>query len=96
MHIINRIAFRGGRHSRGAAAAKDCRPPDTGRMVLLCGRRRSMKKTRAFTLIELLAVMAIMALMMTIAVASFYDWGKHSAMRGSISTPPSTLHPASL
>jgi prepilin-type N-terminal cleavage/methylation domain-containing protein len=43
-----------------------------------------MKKTQAFTLIELLAVMAIMALMMTIAVASFYDWGKHSAMRGSL------------
>ena len=53
-----------------------------------------MKKTRAFTLIELLAVMAIMALMMTIAVASFYDWGKHSAMRGSLWGVDSSLEHA--
>lgn len=38
--------------------------------------------------------MGIMALMMTIAVASFYDWGKTSAMRGSLWGVDSSLEHA--
>ncbi len=39
---------------------------------------------RGFTLIEMLAVMAIMAILMAIAVAAYVDWGRGAAMRGAV------------
>jgi len=37
-----------------------------------------------FTLIEMLAVIAIMGLMMAVAVGGFLHWGRNSAMRGAV------------
>jgi len=45
----------------------------------------------AFTLIELLAVVAIMAVIMLIAGAAFTSWGRNAGMRGSVLNLRSSL-----
>lgn len=47
-----------------------------------------------FTLIEMLAVMGIMALMLAITLTSYFDWSKTSAMRGSLWNVKSSLEHA--
>lgn len=44
-----------------------------------------------FTLIEMLAVMAIMLILMTIAMVNFFEFGKRAAMRGAILDVKSSL-----
>ncbi len=49
------------------------------------------KNNSAFTLLELLTVMAIMVIMMSIAGASYYGMRQGAAMRGSVSNLTTTL-----
>ena len=55
-------------------------------MVLLARERR-----QGFTLLELLVVMAIMAVILSLAVAAFRDMGRGAGMRGGVMQFKSTL-----
>lgn len=50
-----------------------------------------MRQHRGFTLLELLVVMAIMALLMAGAIAGFYGIGEGARMRGALTNLQSTL-----
>lgn len=47
-----------------------------------------------FTLVELLAVMAIMVLMMTLTMGEFIDWGRNVGMKGCIANFKSAMNGA--
>jgi prepilin-type N-terminal cleavage/methylation domain-containing protein len=56
----------------------------TNRFSMGSARAQGGWARSGFTLIEMLAVIAIMGLMMAVTVGGFLHWGRNSAMRGAV------------
>jgi prepilin-type N-terminal cleavage/methylation domain-containing protein len=58
---------------------------------MLLEQMKQNDSRRAFTLIEMLTVMAIMMVMMAFAIINFLQWGRGAAMRGAVLNIKSSL-----
>jgi prepilin-type N-terminal cleavage/methylation domain-containing protein len=55
-----------------------------------------MQKQAGFSLIEMIVVIAIMAIIMTIAIPNFFGWGPEKRLEGAASDIQGALHTARL